>query len=135
MLVTKSGYYLYSSQTGFSTPPVSVRFSKGLDHWPKPRAAMTVVPAWAVDGFTWAPDVRFIAGRYVLYFDAWAQPAMFYEPWLHDLASHAQCIGTADLLGPARAVPPPARAPHLHVRPSRCHRPQDVPGSRRGLVA
>ena len=64
---------------------------------------MSVLPSWAVDGFTWAPDVRFIAGRYVLYFNAWAVPALFYEPWLDDLATHAQCIGTAtssDPLGP-----------------------------------
>jgi beta-xylosidase len=108
VLVTKSGYYLYSSQTGFTTPPISVTFSDNLESWPAPRAAMSAVPPWAVDGFTWAPDVRFIAGRYVLYFNAWAVPAMFYEPWLPALASHAQCIGTATSPSPLGPFQPEA---------------------------
>jgi beta-xylosidase len=108
VLVTRAGYYMYSSQTGFTTPPVSVTFSRDLDRWPAPQAAMSVVPPWAMDGFTWAPDVRFIDGRYVLYFDAWAVPAMFYEPWLDDLGSHAQCIGTATSSSPLGPFHPQA---------------------------
>jgi len=95
VLPTARGYYLYSSQTGFGTPPISVSFSRDLRTWPRPHAALRRLPPWAVDGFTWAPDVRYVDGRFVMYFDAWAVKSMFFDPDLHSLASHAQCIGTA----------------------------------------
>ena len=104
------GYWLYSSQTGFTTPPISVSFSRNLRRWPAPHAALRTLPPWAVDGFTWAPDVRRIEGRYVMYFDAWAVESLFYEPYLHSLGSHAQCIGTATSRrpgGPFRAQSQP----------------------------
>jgi arabinan endo-1,5-alpha-L-arabinosidase len=110
VLTTAGGYYLFSSQTGFRTPPVSVSFSTDPFHWPASHSALSKLPPWAVSGFTWAPDVRRIDGRYVLYFDAWAKPSMFYEPWLKSLATHAQCIGTAVArhpAGPFRAEPAP----------------------------
>jgi len=109
VLVTKAGYYLYSSQTTLSSPPVSVTFSRDLGRWPPSKAAMSVVPPWAVDGFTWAPDVRFVAGRYVLYFDAWAVPTLFFEPSLGGFAAHAQCIGTATSFSPLGPFRPQAK--------------------------
>ena len=74
-------YYLYSSQTGFDTPPVSLTTSDGptLLRWAKTGTALATVPSWAETGFTWAPDVRRIDGRYVLYFDAWAEKSMYFR--------------------------------------------------------
>ncbi|HLN04923.1 MAG TPA: family 43 glycosylhydrolase [Acidimicrobiales bacterium] len=95
VLVTAKGDYLYTSQTGFSTPPVSVSFSRSPGHWPAPSAAMLVVPPWAEDGFTWGPDVRFIDGRYVLYFDAWASTSLYFDAKAQGFSARAQCIGAA----------------------------------------
>jgi len=64
VLDVRGRYYLYSSQTGFRTPPVSLTLSKDatLFHWDKTATALATVSSWAETGFTWAPDVRFIDG-------------------------------------------------------------------------
>lgn len=53
--------------------------------------AMPVLPGWAREGFTWAPEVIRLGDRYVLYFTA------------REAASATQCVGVAtsgDPLGP-----------------------------------
>jgi beta-xylosidase len=87
MLLAANGrYYLYTSQTNFWTPNVSVRVSRDLRRWDgPPRDAMPVPLPWAAVGFTWAPDVHEIGGRYVMYVTS----------ALKDRTPLTQCIGTA----------------------------------------
>jgi beta-xylosidase len=87
MLLTAGGrYYLYTSQTNFWTPNVSVRVSRDLRRWDGPPVdAMPVTLPWAAVGFTWAPDVHEIGGRYVMYVTS----------ALKDRTPLTQCIGTA----------------------------------------
>jgi beta-xylosidase len=87
MLLAANGrYYLYTSQTNFWTPNVSVRVSRDLRRWEgAPVDAMPVTLPWAAVGFTWAPDVREIGGRYVMYVTS----------ALKDRTPLTQCIGTA----------------------------------------
>ncbi|MGH9298905.1 MAG: glycoside hydrolase family 43 protein [Acidimicrobiales bacterium] len=95
VLAVTGGYDLFASQTGFTTPAVRVAFSRDLVHWSLSTAAMRSPPAWAVAGFTWAPDVHEIDGRYVLYFNAWARSSLYEDKAASGFASHAQCIGVA----------------------------------------
>jgi beta-xylosidase len=106
-------YYLYSSQTGFDTPPASVTISDGgtIFHWGQTGAALRAVPAWAETGFTWAPDVRFIAGRYVMYFNAWVVESWYFEPKWEGFSQRAQCIGVATAGDPGGPFTPVARSP------------------------
>jgi beta-xylosidase len=106
-------YYMYSSQTGFDTPPVSLTTSKGLSlfHWNKTGTALAIVPSWAETGFTWAPDVREIDGRYVMYFDAWAEKSMFFLANETGFSQRAQCIGVATAKQPAGPFMPVAGPP------------------------
>ncbi|MGA2804458.1 MAG: glycoside hydrolase family 43 protein [Acidimicrobiales bacterium] len=106
-------YYLYSSQTGFDTPPVSLTTSDGptLLRWEKTATALATVPSWAETGFTWAPDVRMIDGRYVMYFDAWAEKSMYFRADESGFSQRAQCIGVATAGGPAGPFTPVAGPP------------------------
>ena len=106
-------YYLYSSQTGFDTPPVSLTMSDGptLLRWEKTSTALGRVPSWAETGFTWAPDVRLIDGRYVMYFDAWAEKSIYFRADESGFAQRAQCIGVATAGGPAGPFAPAAGPP------------------------
>ena len=77
-------FHLYSSQIGWFDPNVEYRSSGTITAWPAgAEDALPHVPAWAVGGFTWAPDVRPIGDRYVMYMTT-RQP----EPEM-------QCIGAA----------------------------------------
>jgi beta-xylosidase len=106
-------YYLYSSQTGFGTPPVALTVSDGptLLHWGKTGTALATVPAWAENGFTWAPDVAMIDGRYVMYFDAWAGKSLFFDADDVGFAQRAQCIGVATAKDPAGPFTPVSGPP------------------------
>jgi len=106
-------YYLYSSQTGFATPPVSLTTSDGatLFHWNRTGTALATVPSWAETGFTWAPDVRLIDGRYVMYFDAWAEESMYFQADETGFAQRAQCVGVATAKEPAGPFTPVAGPP------------------------
>jgi len=108
VLEVRGRYYLYSSQTGFATPPVSLTTSKGptLFRWNRTVAALKSVPSWAETGFTWAPDVRFIDGRYVMYFNAWAEKSLYFEAAESGFSQRAQCIGVATAGGPAGPFTP-----------------------------
>ena len=113
VLEVSGRYYLYSSQTGFNTPPASLTISNGttLFRWNKTGTALANVPSWAETGFTWAPDVRFIDGRYVMYFDAWAEQSMYFRPDETGFSQRAQCIGVAAAKTPAGPFVPVARGP------------------------
>ncbi|MHB1986404.1 MAG: glycoside hydrolase family 43 protein [Acidimicrobiales bacterium] len=106
-------YYLYSSQTGFDSPPASLTTSSGptLFHWNPTGAALTTVPSWAETGFTWAPDVRLIDGRYLMYFNAWSAKSMFFEPAATGSSQRAQCIGIATSSQPSGPFTPVSGPP------------------------
>ena len=114
VLEVKGHYYLYSSQTGFLTPPASVTESIGasLTRFGPTRAAMSSVPSWAETGFTWSPDVRFIDGRYVMYFNAWAKRRYFFDRNETGNGQRAECIGVATSKRPSGPFVP-VKAPPL----------------------
>jgi hypothetical protein len=62
-------YYLYTSEgtTFFNVP---LRTATRLGHWSRPIEVLPVLPAWAVGGLTWAPDVHRVRGGWALYFTA-----------------------------------------------------------------
>jgi len=55
---------------------------------------------WATPGFTWAPDVRRVGARYVMYYDALAKPTVYLDTNAQGLGAQAQCIGTATSASP-----------------------------------
>jgi beta-xylosidase len=90
ILVANERYYLYSSETGIYSPEVALRVSTDLVHWSSSKEVLPVLPAWASPGFTWAPDVRRVGGRYVMYFTARVKSSV----------PATQCIGTATASSP-----------------------------------
>ena len=88
-------FIAYSTNDG---PNVPIAMSSDLVHWTlvgdsagKPRDALPRLGSWAKTGFTWAPEVMQLGGRYLLYYTA------------SDVKRNAQCIGVAvaaDPLGP-----------------------------------
>jgi hypothetical protein len=100
VLTVPGGYELYASATGFSSPIIATAFSTTIDHWPAVHNAMPAVPAWATLGFTWAPDVRRVDGRYVMYFDSIAQPSLYLDRAASGFSRFAQCIGLATSRAP-----------------------------------
>jgi|SRR5579872_1508940 len=103
-------YVLYFSQTSLSAPAIGVTTSTELFKWPNPvRAAMASTPAWAIEGFTWAPDVHHFDGRWVMYFDALAKPSLYFDRHAHNFyGRHAQCIGLATASSPLGPFVPEA---------------------------
>jgi beta-xylosidase len=95
VLKVPGGYELYASQTGISSPIIPTAFSTTLYHWPAVHSAMRAVPPWATLGFTWAPDVRHVDGRYVMYFDSIARPSLYFDRAANGFSRFAQCIGLA----------------------------------------
>jgi len=61
--------YLYTSADNSDPPNISVRPFTDIDHLGAAVDAMPTLPAWST-GFTWAPDVRRVDGRYVMWFAA-----------------------------------------------------------------
>lgn len=92
-----SQFIAYSTNNG---PNVPIATSNDLVHWNlavdsaqpgKRRDALPKLGSWAKEGFTWAPEVLQLGGRYLLYYTA------------SDIKRNAQCIGVAvatDPLGP-----------------------------------
>jgi beta-xylosidase len=89
-------FIAYSTNDG---PNVPIAMSKDLVHWTfvgdpatgKKRDALPKLGAWAKTGFTWAPEVMQLGGKYLLYYTA------------SDVKRNAQCVGVAvatDPLGP-----------------------------------
>jgi GH43 family beta-xylosidase len=85
--------YLYSSSSGYSPPNIPVRSFTDLRHLGPATDAMPTLPPWTT-GWTWAPDVRRVGGRYVMWFTA---------PDTSDIlptGAPAKCIGVAVANGP-----------------------------------
>lgn len=61
--------YLYTSSGGYAPPNIPVRTFTDLRHLGPMVDAMPTLPAWT-QGWTWAPDVRHVDGRYVMWFTA-----------------------------------------------------------------
>jgi beta-xylosidase len=100
ILKVPGGYELYASQTGLYGPTIPTAFSTTIYHWPAAHAAIPVLPAWATFGFTWAPDVRHLDGRYVMYFDSLVQPSVYFDRSGSGFSQYAQCIGVATSSAP-----------------------------------
>lgn len=90
-------YYGYATNALGGKANVQMAQSTNLVDWSlvregsKLRDAMPVMPPWAREGFTWAPEVLRTSAGYVLHFTA------------KDRASELQCLGAAfstDPLGP-----------------------------------
>lgn len=87
ILVTKSRYYAYSTQSGGRNIPVIT--SSDLTSWGKPSDALPVLPTWAEYGLTWAPAVsQSPVGGYEMFFVA------------RDRDLGLQCIGRATAPSP-----------------------------------
>jgi beta-xylosidase len=96
VLLHGATFIAYSTNDG---PNVPVATSRDLVHWTfaadpasgRQRDALPSLGSWAKPGFTWAPEVLELSGRYLLYYTA------------SDRRRDAQCIGVAvasDPLGP-----------------------------------
>jgi hypothetical protein len=78
--------YLYTGAAGYDPPNISVRAFTDLAHLGKQVDAMPTLPPWTT-GWTSAPDVRHIDGRYVMWFSS---------PDIDDIlatGAPAKCIG------------------------------------------
>jgi hypothetical protein len=85
--------YLYTGADGADPPNVPVRGFTDIEHLGAPSDAMPTLPPWTT-GWIWAPDVRFVHGRYVMWFAA---------PDVHDVlptGAQAKCIGVATASSP-----------------------------------
>jgi GH43 family beta-xylosidase len=101
LYVNRGRYYLYTSGVPGPHPVnVPVASATSFASWGPVTDALPLLPAWAVPGFTWAPDVHRFGSSYVLYFTAMradTRPAM-------------ECIGAAvgaNADGPFTAAPSP----------------------------
>lgn len=81
LLKVGASYYAYSTNAGGLTVPVFR--SADLLHWKTAGDALPTLPKWALDGFTWAPDVMKVKDGYALYFTA------------RHAESGRQCVGVA----------------------------------------
>jgi beta-xylosidase len=91
-----SGFIAYATNNGPNVPMAS---SPDLVHWSfvtdpatgRRRDALPRLGAWAKQGFTWAPEVLPLGGKYLLYYTA------------SDIRRKSQCVGVAvadEPLGP-----------------------------------
>ena len=86
-------FIAYSTNDG---PNVPIATSRDLVHWAfatdpatgRRRDALPALGAWAKPGFTWAPGVLELGGRYLLYYTA------------SDRKRDTQCIGVAEAANP-----------------------------------
>jgi len=88
VLVGSTLDYLYTSAAGMTPPNIPVRSFRDVEHLGPELDALPTLPPWTRGG-TWAPDVRYAEGRYVMWFSA---------PDVHDLllTGHpAKCLGVA----------------------------------------
>lgn len=88
VLHERGTYYLYSTQENWLEPNVPLRSGPSMDELGPPREVMPKIPTWAEHGLTWAPDVRHVGGRYVLWFTARMKEG-------RSDGAGTQCIGVA----------------------------------------
>ncbi|HEX2381234.1 MAG TPA: glycoside hydrolase family 43 protein, partial [Acidimicrobiales bacterium] len=86
-------YYSFTTNVGLfgGIANVPVSRSSDLTNWTLIAEALPTLGSWAAVGFTWAPSVTQIAGKWVLYYTAL------------DAASGRECIGVAlanQVIGP-----------------------------------
>ncbi len=90
-------YLAYATNRDRGRTNVQVASSRDLVNWESLRDpqkpgehhdAMPELPVWAKRGYTWAPEVMEIGGRYILYFTA------------RDRKSDLQCVGAAIAASP-----------------------------------
>jgi beta-xylosidase len=95
VLLNSGRFIAYATNNG---PNVPMAISTDLVHWAfvgdangKQRDALPRLGSWAKTGFTWAPEVMNVGGKFLLYYTA------------SDSRKNMQCIGvavSADPLGP-----------------------------------
>jgi beta-xylosidase len=93
VMVHGSQFIAYSTNNG---PNVPIATSRDLVHWAfatdpasgRRRDALPQLGSWAKSGFTWAPEVLQLNGRYLLYYTA------------SDRRKNTQCIGVAEAADP-----------------------------------
>jgi hypothetical protein len=89
MLKVGGRYFLYTSE-GTSFLNVPLRTATHLGRWSRPVDVLPTLPAWAVGGLTWAPDVHRVRGGWALYFTA----------LLNGPGPATHCIGSAFAASP-----------------------------------
>lgn len=87
----------YATNSGSAN--VQLRESRDLGRWRPLPDPLPRLPGWAASGFTWAPEVLAMPGRYILYFTA------------RERRSGLQCIGTAVARTPVGPFAPVGVAP------------------------
>ena len=100
--IVADGHYVLLTSGRPGLPPVNVPVSVSSDFatWSPATDALPVLPAWAVPGYTWAPDLHRFGSHWMLYFTA----------MLRGTRPAVQCIGSAvgtDPTGPFVASPVP----------------------------
>jgi hypothetical protein len=95
MIRVADRYYLYTSE-GTSYQNVPVRVGRQPGAWGPPVDVLPRLPAWAVGGLTWAPDVHRVVGGWALYFTALVRGI---DPETH-------CIGSAFARSPTGPFTP-----------------------------
>lgn len=93
--------YLYSSESNFTPPYIPVRTFTVFGRWGKPTDAMPALPVWA-NSWVWNPNVRFVEGRYVMWFTAtWKGVAL-------STGAPPRCLGWATSASPLGPFVPAA---------------------------
>jgi GH43 family beta-xylosidase len=101
VVVEDGRYLLFASQKGIFEHNLPVRGGPSLDRLGEPEDAFPDLPDWVQRGFTWAPDVRRVGDRWVMWFTAANKRGRT------DGVRFTQCIGVAvsdDPEGPYEAL-------------------------------
>ena len=100
LLAVTGGTLAYATNSEERRVNVQLAFSADLKAWKLLATdALPVLPRWAKTGYTWAPEVMAVGGRYALYFTA------------RERASGLQCVGVATAASPLGPFASGARAP------------------------
>lgn len=106
VLPTKTLDYLYSSGAG-SGPNVPLRTYTKVGQWSPVLDAMPTLPSWVEPGTSvTSPDVRLVAGHYVMWFSAVTASA---PPGFS--VSHIRCLGWAQSASPTGPFTDPEHEP------------------------
>lgn len=94
ILPHEGGFLAYATNADAHRANVQMARSRDLVHWTPVEDgsglhdAMPVLPAWAREGWTWAPEVLRQGNRYLIYFTA------------RERRSDRQCVGVAEAADP-----------------------------------
>lgn len=81
-----ASYWAYSTQSGFTN--IQVMSGTAAGTWSLVSDALPRLPSWAAWGYTWAPSVEKIGGRWVMWYST------------RDAASGRQCLSVATATQP-----------------------------------